>query len=77
MQVKGIIWVGIAVDDREGTARFFADHLGLEVTTEVKGFTQLTASNGDRMELFGPDSVEHGQLDTGPVAGFWVDDVNP
>ena len=25
--------------------------------------------------MFGPDSREHDQLDTGPVAGFWVEDV--
>jgi len=31
------------------------------------------AANGDRLELFGPDSTEHDQLDTGPVAGFWID----
>ena len=75
MRVKGIIWVGSATDDREGTAAFFSKHLGLEVTTNVPGFTQLVAENGDRLELFGPDSVEHDHLDTGPVAGFWVDDI--
>ena len=75
MLVKGIIWVGVPVDDRSAVREFFSDRLGLEVTTDVAGFTQLTSHNGDRLELFGPDSTEHDQLDTGPVAGFWVDDL--
>ena len=41
----------------------------------MRGFTRLEAANGDRFELFGPDSVEHDQLDTGPVAGFWIGDA--
>lgn len=75
MRVKGIIWVGSAVDDRQATSAFFSHHFGMEVTTDVPGFTQLTIENGDRLELFGPDSVEHDHLDSGPVAGFWVDDI--
>jgi catechol 2,3-dioxygenase-like lactoylglutathione lyase family enzyme len=75
MRIKGIIWVGSATDDRRATAAFFAEHLELRVGVEVPGFTQLLAENGDRLELFGPDSVEHDQLDTGPVAGLWVEDV--
>lgn len=75
MKIKGIIWVGSSTDDRSATSRFFEEHLGMAVTTDVPGFTQLTVENGDRLELFGPDSVEHDQLDTGPVAGLWVDDI--
>ena len=76
MRIKGIIWVGSATEHRHVTAGFFAEHLGLKVGVDVPGFTQLIAENGDRLELFGPDSVEHDQLDTGPVAGLWVDDVD-
>jgi len=75
MEVKGIIWVGSATNDREATTRFFADVLGMPVVTDVPGFSRLAAANGDRLELFGPDSVEHDYLDTGPVAGLWVDDA--
>jgi catechol 2,3-dioxygenase-like lactoylglutathione lyase family enzyme len=75
MEVKGIIWVGAATDDRERTTRFFAEVLKMSVVTDVTGFSRLAATNGDRVELFGPDSVEHDQLDTGPVAGLWVDDA--
>jgi catechol 2,3-dioxygenase-like lactoylglutathione lyase family enzyme len=75
MQVKGIIWVGSVAEDRKATADFFTEHLGLRVGVNVTGFTQLIAENGDRLELFGPDSVEHDELDTGPVAGLWVEDV--
>lgn len=75
MQIKGIIWVGSATDARRETADFFTRHLGLRAGVDVPGFTQLIAVNGDRIELFGPDSVEHDELDTGPVAGLWIDDV--
>ena len=62
-------------DDREASASFFSNVLGMEATANVKGFTRLLAANGDRFELFGPDSAEHDQLDTGPVAGFWIADA--
>ncbi len=75
MQVKGIIWVGSATENLNETAAFFAQHLGMKITDEVPGFTRLVTQNGDRVELFGPNSVEHDQLDTGPVAGLWVDDI--
>ncbi len=75
MRIKGIIWVGSATGNRQATSEFFAEHLGLRVGVNVPGFTQLIAENGDRLELFDPDSIEHGQLDTGPVAGLWVDNV--
>ena len=75
MRIKGIIWVGSATDEQAEVATFFAETLGLRIGVNVPGFTQLSAENGDRIELFGPDSVEHDQLDTGPVAGLWVDDA--
>jgi catechol 2,3-dioxygenase-like lactoylglutathione lyase family enzyme len=75
MEIKGIIWVGSATDDRKATTRFFADVLNMPVVTDVPGFSRLSAANGDRLEFFGPDSVEHDQLDTGPVAGLWVENA--
>ena len=76
MRIKGIIWVGSVTDDRHGVGAFFTDVLGLRKTVDVKGFTQLALENGDRLELFGPESIEHDMLDSGPVAGFWVDDLD-
>lgn len=76
MEVKGIIWIGSATEELDSTTRFFADVLGMPVLSDVVGFTRLRASNGDRIELFGPDAVEHDQLDTGPVAGLWVHDAS-
>lgn len=75
MEVKGIIWVGSATDDRLATTKFFAEVLGMPVVTDVPGFSRLAAANGDRLELFGPDSIEHDHLDTGPVAGLWIDNA--
>lgn len=75
MRIKGIIWVGAAVEEMGSAKDFFVGRLGLDIESEVPGFTRLVAENGDRVELFGPDSSEHDQLDTGPVAGFWVEDI--
>jgi len=75
VHIKGIIWIGSATEDRSATASFFSEQLGMKVTTDVPGFTRLSADNGDLLEIFGPNSREHDHLDTGPVAGLWVDDV--
>lgn len=75
MQVKGIIWVGTATSQRESLTEFFAEHLGMAVQTDVTGFTRLLTENGDRVEIFGPEMEVYQSLDTGPVAGFWVDDA--
>jgi catechol 2,3-dioxygenase-like lactoylglutathione lyase family enzyme len=75
MHVKGIIWIGSATEDRKQTAAFFVDRLGMKLAVDVPGFSRLTADNGDLLEIFGSDSAEHDHLDTGPVAGFWVDDI--
>ncbi len=75
MHIKGIIWVGSAAENRQRTAAFFADILGMELTVDVPGFSRLVAGNGDLLEVFGPDSAEHDHLDTGPVAGLWVEDI--
>jgi catechol 2,3-dioxygenase-like lactoylglutathione lyase family enzyme len=75
MNVKGIIWVGSATDNRSEMASFLSERLGMKVTTDVAGFTRLITENGDRFEIFGPDSSEHDYLETGPVAGLWVDDI--
>ncbi len=56
--------------------RFFADVLGMRIVVKVRGFIQLEAPNGDRVEVFGPDSEEQRHLTTGPVAGFLVDDAS-
>jgi len=71
----GIIWVGSATESLRETTKFFEEMLQMPVVTDVPGFTRLAATNGDRLEFFGPDSIEHARLDTGPVAGLWVDDA--
>ncbi len=75
MRIKGIIWAGTATEERIATTDFFADLLGMDRVLDVRGFSRLRAENGDLFEIFGPESIEHDHLDTGPVAGFWVDDV--
>ena len=76
MQVKGIIWVGTATAARAELAGFFEEKLGMDVVTDVNGFTRLVTASGDRVEIFGPEMKEYSQLSTGPVAGFWVEDAS-
>ena len=76
IEIKGIIWVGSATEDLAATKIFFSEVLGMPVVSDVAGFARLAAANGDRIELFSRDSVEHELLDTGPVAGLWVDDLD-
>lgn len=76
MRVNGIIWVGSATANREQTAAFFSEVLGMQSLVEVPGFSRLAADNGDVLEIFGPDTNEYAALDTGPVAGFWVDNID-
>ncbi len=54
MRVKGLVWLGIPADDYAGAARFFTGTLGLEVAFEEAGTTELSAANGDRIQVFGP-----------------------
>ncbi len=74
MQIKGIIWVGLTTDNQRTATAFFSDLLGMSLVSDIPGLSRLEASNGDRLELFGPDSSEHNFVDSGPVAGLWVED---
>ncbi len=72
---KGIAWLGTRTSEFEDTARFFKDTLGLQAEHEEPDFAVFGLPNGDKVEVFGPGDREHEHFDTGPVAGFLVDDV--
>ncbi len=75
MKAKGLVWLGTRTQNFDDTVRFFGDTLGLRAVHEEADFTVLRLPNGDTVEVFGPGDVEHEHFETGPVAGFLVDDV--
>ena len=75
MKAKGLVWLGTRTRNFDDTVRFFGDTLGLRKSHEESDFAVFRLPNGDKVEVFGPGDREHGHFDTGPVAGFLVDDV--
>jgi predicted enzyme related to lactoylglutathione lyase len=54
MRVKGLVWLGIPVDDYARAVRFFTETLGLDVAFDEVGTMELSATNDDRIQVFGP-----------------------
>ena len=54
MKVKGLVWLGIPADDYAAAVRFFAGTLGMDVAFDERNTVELSAENGDRVQLFGP-----------------------
>ena len=75
MRAKGLVWLGTRTRNFDDTVRFFGDTLGLHTAHEEPDFAVLMLPNGDKVEVFGPGRESHAHFDTGPVAGFLVDDV--
>jgi catechol 2,3-dioxygenase-like lactoylglutathione lyase family enzyme len=75
MEPKGLVWLGTRTRNFDDTVRFFGDTLGPRKSHEEPDFTVFRLPNGDKVEVFGPGDREHEHFDTGPVAGFLVDDV--
>ncbi len=75
MEVKGVAWAGTRTGQYGAMVRLFRDGLGLRVAHEQPDFAGFDLPNGDKVEVFGPSDTEHTHFDSGPVVGFWVDDV--
>ena len=75
MKAKGLVWLGTRTRNFDDTVRFFGDTLGLNAVHEEPDFTVFKLPNGDTVEVFGPTTSGTEHFDTGPVAGFLVDDV--
>jgi predicted enzyme related to lactoylglutathione lyase len=54
MRVKGLVWLGIPAQDYAGAVRFFREVLGLAVAFDEPDTVELSAENGDKIQLFGP-----------------------
>jgi predicted enzyme related to lactoylglutathione lyase len=75
MKVTGLKWAGTRTDRFEETVRFFEEVMGVELDETQAGFASFRTTEGDKIEVFGPDDAEHDFMTTGPVVGFGVEDV--
>jgi predicted enzyme related to lactoylglutathione lyase len=55
MRVKGLVWLGVPTERYRATVDFFANVLGLRVEFDHGTTTELSATNGDRVQLFSPE----------------------
>jgi predicted enzyme related to lactoylglutathione lyase len=74
--VKGLGWLGVRTDGYEELITFFRDVLDLEIDHADEEMTAFELPDGSRVEVFGPRDRDHTHFDSGPVAGFVVDDVD-
>jgi hypothetical protein len=74
MKVKGLVWLGTRTAQFQPMLDFCQNVLGLAPIYIEPGFAILDMLNGDRLEIFGPDSL-YNTFMTHPVAGFLVDDI--
>lgn len=78
MNIKGIRYAGIKTNQFEQTVDFFEGILGLTKDHNEDGFVTLKASNGDKVEVYGPNDPHkpnHDRFTTGPVVGFEVEGI--
>jgi predicted enzyme related to lactoylglutathione lyase len=75
MKITGLVWVGTATDQYEGTVEFFRNVLGLSVFHESPNLSILRMPSGEWVEVFGPGHEHFGEFDTGPVVEFRVEDM--
>lgn len=53
MRVKGLVWLGIPADDYAAAIGLIGT-LGLDVAFHEANTVELSAENGDKVQLFGP-----------------------
>jgi predicted enzyme related to lactoylglutathione lyase len=73
--IKGLCWVGTRTEQFSELTAFYREAMGLEVDHEEPDFAIFKLPDGSKVEVFGPSDREHLHFDTGPVAGFEVDDI--
>jgi predicted enzyme related to lactoylglutathione lyase len=75
MQVRRLAWLGVRTDQLGATRTFFEKIFGMSAFAETPDFVAFRLPSGDVVELFSADDPEHAHFQTGPVAGFEVEDV--
>jgi catechol 2,3-dioxygenase-like lactoylglutathione lyase family enzyme len=76
VNVTGITWAGTRTNRFQETVHFFSSVMGMELVDQQQGFASLRASDGDKIEVFGPEDRDHDFMTAGPVVGFGVADVD-
>lgn len=78
MQLMGMIWAGLYVEDLEKSVAFYRDVLGLTLTRQGEGWANFNIVKGQRFELLagGKASSEAKGADRQSIVpGFQVDDL--
>lgn len=73
--IKGLVWVGTRTDRYRELFSFCADVMKLELDHQEHDFAVFKLPDSSKVEVFGPSDGEHLHFDSGPVAGFLVDDI--
>lgn len=75
MQVTGLGWLGMRTPDDAALTTMLTEVLGLTASHPEPHMTVLELADGAKVEVFGPGFPGKDHFVTGPVAGFWVDDL--
>ena len=75
MEILKLCWVGTRTDQADSTVAFFRNVLGLRPEPLGEDFWLAMLPDGGKVEVFGPRSEHNRHFDSGPVAGFLVEDV--
>ena len=75
MEVNGIGWMGVRSAKAEELVRFFQEVLSLKIAHSENEFWVFDLKDGSQIEVFGETFPDKDHLTTGPVVGFFVDDL--
>jgi catechol 2,3-dioxygenase-like lactoylglutathione lyase family enzyme len=73
--IRGLGWAGTRTDRFAETTAFFRDVLGLHVAHASDHQVVFSLPGDALLEVFGPGDPDHDHFSTGPVVGFFVDDI--
>jgi predicted enzyme related to lactoylglutathione lyase len=77
MDVKGITWHAVTVDDaaHAATKRLYSETFGARIGVETSDFTMFHFPNGTVVELYALTNVPSYGFNDGIAFGFRVDDI--
>ena len=77
MQVEGITWHAVTLEDDEFAAmkKLAVEVFGLTPLVEQEGWTLFPMANGTLLDLYAPDAIPDYGFNDGIVFGFRVDDI--
>ena len=74
--IRGLAWLGTRTNRYDALLTFYRDTMGLELQHQESDFAVFKLPDGSQVEVFGPSDESHAHFDSGPVAGFLVDDID-